>query len=63
MNILVHNVVDPLLLEQLRALPEVRVDVIETEEEEVCVLPAERMNNTEILFCWFPPTNFSYLAT
>jgi phosphoglycerate dehydrogenase-like enzyme len=61
-NILVHNVVDPLLLEQLRSLPQVRVDVIETEEEEVGVLPAERIQNTEILFCCFPPSNFSDMA-
>jgi len=57
-NILVHNVVDPLLLERLRTLPEVRVDVIETEEEEIGVLPAERIRNTQILFCCFPPSNF-----
>jgi phosphoglycerate dehydrogenase-like enzyme len=62
-NILVHNVVDPLLLEQLRELPEVRVDVIETEEEEICVLPAERIRNTQILFCCFPPSNFSDMAS
>jgi phosphoglycerate dehydrogenase-like enzyme len=62
-NILVHNVVDPLLLGRLRALPEVRVDVIETEEEESCVFPAGRIRDTQILFCSLPPSNFSDMAS
>lgn len=62
-NILVHNVVDPLLLERLRALPDVRLDVIESDEEEIGVLPAERIRNTHILFSTLPPSNFADMAS
>jgi len=61
-NVLVHNVVDSVLLERLRALPEVKIDVIETEEEESCVFPAERICDTQILFCCLPPVNFGDMA-
>jgi phosphoglycerate dehydrogenase-like enzyme len=62
-NILIHNVVDPTALQRLRSLPNIQVDVIETEEEELTVLPAERIRSVHILFCTFPPKNFSDMTS
>jgi phosphoglycerate dehydrogenase-like enzyme len=42
----------------LRAMPRVHVSVIESPEEHQRALPAEVIQNIEILFCTHPPTNF-----
>jgi phosphoglycerate dehydrogenase-like enzyme len=62
-NILIHNVVDPVLVERLRSLPGVHLEVVETEEEEEGVFPEEQLRKVHCLFCCLPPKNFSDLQS
>src|SRR5438046_477857 len=62
-NILIHNVVDPVLVERLRSLPDVRLDIVETEEEEELVFPEEQIRDVHCLFCCLPPKNFSAMKS
>jgi len=62
-NILIHNVVDPLFVERLRSLPDVHLDIVETEEEEELVFPEEQIRDVHCLFCCLPPKNFSAMKS
>ncbi|MEF3307719.1 NAD(P)-dependent oxidoreductase [Paenibacillus sp. GYB004] len=56
MNILVDMPVDDELLQQLQSLPGVSVQTIDPREKPE-PLPQQLANETNVLFCTFPPTN------
>jgi phosphoglycerate dehydrogenase-like enzyme len=60
-NIFVHDMVDPYALAKLQTMPGVRVDVMETPEEEERELPATLLADMHVLFCCLPPKNFGDL--
>src|SRR5262245_52350598 len=44
-NIFVHNAVDPVLVERLRSLSGVHLDIVETEEEEEVSFPEKQLRD------------------
>ena len=56
-NIFVHDMVDSAALSLLKAMPGVRVEVVETNEEEEREFPATLLADKHILFCCLPPKN------
>jgi phosphoglycerate dehydrogenase-like enzyme len=57
MNVLIDMPVYAPMLTKLKALPGVKVRMIEPPEEKQRALPAELLKDCEILFCTFPPEN------
>lgn len=59
-NIFVHDVVDPERLKVIRSMPQMRVSIIEAEEEEEdWAVPDDWVSDTNILLTTFPPANIS----
>src|SRR5438045_603239 len=56
-NILVYDAVDSVGLEKLRSIPDVRVDTIENNEEELRELSPERIHDVHLMLCAIPPQN------
>ncbi|MCM8814767.1 MAG: D-2-hydroxyacid dehydrogenase [Candidatus Omnitrophica bacterium] len=58
-KIFVDMAVEPTFLNKLKQIKEVSVDIVEQWTEQQRKYPCDRIEDVEILFCTFVPTNFS----
>jgi len=62
-NILVYDAVNSAGLERLRSIPDVCVDTIENEEEELRELPPEQIADVHCMLCAIPPQNVAEMQS